>query len=88
MSTQFYVQLGKAGEPMVTVAVESKVNAMRHHRLGLSWTASGYGSKIPTAHMVRVEGKWRRVYCAVYSNSGTCYVLINGQRCTVVEYEV
>ncbi|WYW04252.1 hypothetical protein Kompost2_00002 [Pseudomonas phage vB_PpuP-Kompost-2] len=86
MSTKtMYVQVGKAGEPMVTVAVESKVNAMRHHRLGLSWTASGYGSKIPTEHMVQYDGRWRRVYCAIYSNCGTCYILIDGNKCTVSE---
>lgn len=80
-----YVQLGKAGEPMVTVAVESKTEMMRHHKLGLSWTASGYGSKIPTSTMVKLEGKWRRVYCKIYSNSGTCYIIHNGNKCTVSE---
>jgi hypothetical protein len=43
---------------------------------GLSFTASGYGKKIPTRHMVQLPGSkvWRRVYCCIFSNSGTCYV--------------
>lgn len=41
---------------------------------------TGYGSKIPTQYTVFVGNKWRRVYCRIYSNVGTCYVLINGER--------
>jgi hypothetical protein len=52
---------------------------------GLSYTASGYGSKIPTSKMVRLPGdkRWRRVYCMIWSNIGTCYVLVKGQRVIV-----
>jgi len=42
---------------------------------GLSFTASGYGGKIPTSRMIRHEGRWKRVYVAQYSNSGTAYIL-------------
>lgn len=41
-------------------------------------TASGYGGKIPTSHMIRYAGRWRRVYVMCYSNSGTAYVIVNG----------
>jgi hypothetical protein len=41
---------------------------------GLTYTASGYGRRIPTRHIVRIDGKWRRVYCCIFSNIGTCYV--------------
>jgi hypothetical protein len=41
---------------------------------GLSFTRSGYGSRIPTSWMVHVKGKWRRVYCCIWSNIGTCYI--------------
>ena len=50
--------------------VESKESPLR----GLSFTASGYGARIPTCHMVRFNGRWRRVYCRIYSNSGICYI--------------
>jgi hypothetical protein len=39
-----------------------------------STTRSGYGRRIPTSRMVRLRGRWRRVYCCIYSNIGTCYV--------------
>ena len=41
---------------------------------------TGYGDKIPTRYLVFIAKKWRRVYCRQYSNSGTCYVLINKER--------
>jgi hypothetical protein len=47
---------------------------MAHHKLGLSYTATGYGSKIPTEYMVNLGNKWRRVYCCIYSNIGTVYI--------------
>lgn len=53
---------------------------------GLSYTASGYGRKIPTQHMVKLLGssRWRRVYCCIHSNIGTCYVTANHGRDWVV----
>ena len=56
--------------------LESKDAPLWWHLKGLSYTASGYGRKIPTRHMVRLPGasRWRRVYCCIYSNVGTCYV--------------
>ena len=56
--------------------LESKDSPLEHHRLGLMYTATGYGRKIPTTRMVRLPGnpRWRRVYCCIYSNAGTCYV--------------
>ena len=47
---------------------------MRIHQLGLMQTATGYGKRIATATMIQYRGKWRRVYCAIYSNIGTCYI--------------
>ena len=44
------------------------------HLAGKTYTASGYGKRIPTEHVVRLEGRWRRVYCCIFSNAGTCYV--------------
>lgn len=75
MSTlKAYLQHGTAGGPYRTEEVPVKESPMPHHELGLSWTASGYGSKIPTEYMVNVNGKWRRVYCKIYSNSGTLFI--------------
>ena len=41
---------------------------------------AGYGGKIPTKYMVFIDNNWRMVYCRIYSNIGTCYVLINKER--------
>ena len=65
--------------------LESKDAPLWWHLKGLSYTASGYGSKIPTPTMVLLPGcnRWRRVYCMIYSNAGTCYVLRKGERVIV-----
>jgi len=46
---------------------------------GLSYTPTGYGRKIPTSKMVKIPGSptWRRVYCCIFSNIGTCYITAN-----------
>ena len=54
--------------------VEVIEKPLEWQKRGLSYTATGYGKKIPTRWMVRFNGKFRRVYCAIYSNNGTCYI--------------
>ena len=56
------------------VQVPTRIAALWWHDAGLSFTASGYGARIPTLYQVYVGGRWRRVYCAIWSNSGTCYI--------------
>ena len=52
-----------------------------HHKMGLQFTASGYGGKIPTEYKIKLHGdpRWYRVYCAIYSNIGTLYILKGGR---------
>lgn len=57
-----------------TVQVEHKTALLWWQEKGLSYTATGYGKRIPTPYMVRFNGRWRRVYCAIFSNVGTCYI--------------
>ena len=47
---------------------------------GLMYTATGYGSKIPTQYMVKHNNRLKRVYCRIFSNSGTLYILSGKQR--------
>ena len=55
---------------------------------GLSYTATGYGKKIPTRYMIKtIDNRWRRVYCAIYSNVGTCYVMHGNVR-TIVNLNI
>lgn len=57
-----------------TSELEAKDAPLWWQNAGLCFTASGYGKRIPTRHLVKFNGKWRRVYCCIYSNSGTCYI--------------
>ena len=42
-------------------------------------TASGYGRKIPTRHMVKVGTRWHRVYVMCYGNAGSAYIVKGGE---------
>jgi len=59
-----------------SVPVPTREAPLQWHVRGLQYTASGYGRKIPTPYMVQLPGspRWRRVYCAIFGNAGTCYV--------------
>jgi len=69
-----YLHFGTGNEPRQTIAVESRESPLWWQERGLSYTASGYGLKIPSRHMVRWNGKWRRVYICCVSNSGSAYI--------------
>lgn len=45
---------------------------------GLTYTATGYGRKIPTRYKVKHNNRLKRVYCCIISNIGTCYI-VNGK---------
>ena len=47
---------------------------LKWQTMGLQFTATGYGKRIPTEYVCRFNGKWRRVYCCIYSNIGTLYI--------------
>ena len=55
--------------------LETKVDMMPHQERGLSYTATGYGHKIPTTYKVKHNNRWKRVYCRVFSNNGSLYIL-------------
>lgn len=73
--------------PFLTESVPHKLAPMPWQDRGLTWTATGYGARIPTRHMVQHNGRWRRVYCCAYSNVGTCFIGRNLQTGTVVEID-
>ena len=52
-------------------------------RMGLQETATGYGGKLTTSKKVYYNGRWYRIYCMCYSNSGTCYILSKGRQIIV-----
>lgn len=47
-------------------------------KLGLQYSASGYGRKIPTEWTVYYKGRDRRIYVCIYSNVGTSYIIDGG----------
>ena len=50
---------------------------------GLMYTPTGYGTKIPTRKQLFVLNRWRRVYSDIFANSGTAYVIVNGQEVNI-----
>ena len=78
-----YVQHGTSGTPMRTEEVEVKTDPLRHHTLGLSYTASGYGAKLPTVFKVFYQGRWYRVYSVCFSNVSTEYIISKGEKLNV-----
>jgi hypothetical protein len=70
-----YLQFGEYPGPYLTVEAEDvKISPLWWQERGLSYTASGYGKRIPTTYMVKWRNKWRRVYCCIYSNIGKLYI--------------
>lgn len=64
---------------------EIKEAPLEWQRRGLQYTATGYGKRIPTTRMARVGKRWHRIYCAIFSNSGTCYIESKGKDLIVEE---
>ena len=78
-NSQFYIHgatHGTNGEysNSFTVSVDHKEQPLWWQTKGLTFTATGYGSRIPTRYMVLFNGKWRRVYARCYSNNSTLYI--------------
>ena len=60
--------------------LEVKTAILPWQELGLSFTASGYGKKIPTSYKVKYNNRWKRVYSICYSNVSTEYIIEKGKR--------
>lgn len=53
---------------------------LKHHKLGLQETASGYGMRLTTRYKLKVGTKEYRVYSTCISNVSTEYVIIQKQK--------
>ena len=69
MSIEAFLQHGTAGEPMRTESVQVKVTDPPR-----CYSATGYGSRLPTRYMVQYLGRWRRVYARCWSNVASYYI--------------
>ncbi len=61
-------------DSMQTAEVPIKAAILPWQKQGLSFTATGYGARIPTVYMIEVHGRWRRVYAICYSNVSTLFI--------------
>lgn len=43
----------------------------------------GFGGKMLTRWKVKHNGRLKRVYCAIWSNAGTCYIIHKGEKIIV-----
>ena len=50
-------------------------------------TRQGYGGRLPTGWMLRIDGRWHRVRVMCWSNSGTAYVERAGKRLLLGSYD-
>lgn len=50
------------------------------------YSASGYGRKIPTRFMVKVENRWHRVYAICFSNAASLYTVV-GKKQLFIKYD-
>ena len=57
-----------------------QIEPLEWQKQGLQYTATGCGSKIPTRYKAFVNGKFRRVYCRIFSNIGTCFVMLGKEK--------
>ena len=62
---------------------EVKTSLLWWQKRGLTYTASGYGKKIPTSKMIKFGGRWYRIYCSIFSNNGTCFICRQGKEITI-----
>lgn len=75
-------------ECFLTRSVPVKQAPLEWQKRGLQFTVSGYGSRIPTEYMINVDGRWRRVYCRIYSNVGSLFIGKKYDNTATVQIEV
>ena len=47
---------------------------------GLQQTVSGYGAKLTTHYKVKHNNRMKRVYITIYSNIGSLFIMVKGER--------
>ena len=67
----------------IVYPAQTKESLLPWQKMGLQYSATGYGRKIPTSKMVLLLGVWRRVYCTIFSNSGTVWINFQGKEVIV-----
>ena len=88
-----YLQFGGAAcaapvGPFRTVEVECEVRELPWQKARLTYSATGYGRRIPSPYVVKDNGRWRRVYVCQISNAGTAYLGKPGAWLCTVDIDV
>lgn len=66
----------------------SDVVGKRQTKAPLNRSRSGYGNKLPTSWQLQLKDKrWRRVYVIQWSNAGSAYILVKGEKVFLGSYE-
>jgi hypothetical protein len=52
---------------------------MWYHKRNLMQTATGYGKKLNTGKKFGFNGRYYRVYCSIFSNAGSNYIIVKGE---------
>lgn len=74
--------------PLVTYLDETRVTDKRQTKAPLNRSRSGYGNKIPSTWMLKLDGKrWHRVYIICFSNAGSAYILVKDERLFLGSYD-
>lgn len=74
-------------DSFLTQEFEIKEKPLPWQLAGLQYAASGYGARVPTTYMVRYNGRWRRVYCRIYSNVGGLFIGKKFDECLTVQID-
>ena len=73
---------------MVTYLDTTRIIDKKHTDAPLNRSRTGYGGKVPTTWLLRLDNKrWHRVYVRIWSNVGSAYILIQGQRHCLGPYD-
>lgn len=73
---------------MITYLDPKQVIAKRQTTPPHNRSRSGYGNKIPTSWELQLQDKrWRRVYVIQWSNAGSAYILVKGEKLFLGSYE-
>ena len=80
MKTYNDVQTWGNGLKHIYVDEQDFIDApMWYHKRGLQQTATGYGKKLNTGKKFHFENRYYRVYCCIFSNSGSNFITIKGE---------
>ncbi len=73
-------------EDIVQYPLEFKENWLSWQEYGFQFSASGYGTRIPTRYMVKYRGTWRRVYAIRKANAASAYIISKGERLFIRDF--